>query len=105
MSKRKEIVKDGKFSDLFAEDMNISKSADQFKTNMSTIEDALDSIESGDFKTSDMYDVIDSLKSPELASATDSIEHFQQALGELQADNLSDFMEDVRDFRDTLSED
>lgn len=77
------------FSSLFSSDEegSFNKTIDEFQSNISTIESALEGLNSGDLKSSDITDLMQQF--PELIGQSDNL---GQALSNLKAKNLSNIV-------------
>lgn len=73
-------------------DGSLSSMIDSYKSNISTLSDTLNTLKSGDFKESDLTDLIRQF--PELADSTDDL---QKAIVNLQADQLTSVLSQIDD--------
>lgn len=87
-----EVPSDTKFSSLFGENSEITKKVDDFQSNISSIQSALEKLKSGDYTPSDITDLIQ--KFPSLSTETDNL---NSALNGLAVDNFVSAMNAIRD--------
>lgn len=80
------------FSSLFGEDSEISKKVDTFQSNISSIQEALEKLKSGDYTASDITDLIQQF--PSLSTETDNL---NSALNGLVVDNFVSAMNAIQD--------
>lgn len=86
-----ETVNNTIFSSLFGENSEITKKVDDFQSNISSIQSALEKLKSGDYTTSDITDLIQQF--PKLATETDNL---NSALNSLAVDNFVSAMSTIR---------
>ena len=87
-----EVLNDTKFSSLFGEDSEITKKVDDFQSNISSIQSALENLKSGDYTASDITDLIQQF--PSLSTETDNL---NSALNGLAVDNFVSAMTSIQD--------
>ena len=81
-------------------DGSLSSMIDSYQSNISTLSDTLSTLKSGDFKESDLTDLIQQF--PELADSTDDL---QKAVANLQADQLTSVLSQIDDAMVDASDD
>lgn len=79
------------FSSLFGENSSVTQKVDDFQSNISSIQSALEKLKFGDYASSDITDLIQQF--PELATETDNL---NSALNRLAVDNFVSVMSTIR---------
>lgn len=81
-------------------DGSLSSMIDSYQSNISTLSDTLSTLKTGEFKDSDLTDLIQQF--PELADSTDDL---QKAIANLQADQLTSVLSQIDDAMADASDD